>query len=249
MLRSAKETKGYTIKAADGTIGDVSEYLFDDIYWTVRYLVADVGDWLVHKHVLISPSALLEPTEKEFPVNLTVEQVKKSPRIDAAKPVSRKEEEKLRMHYGWPMYWEPTGMAGPMPAPIPIADIEQERHEREKGEKSENDSHLRSLNEIMGYHIHATDNEIGHIDDIIFDSKSWQFRYLVVDTKNWLPGKKVLISPEWANKISWFEKMLYVNVTKEQIEKSPEYDPSTPVNREYEEILYDFYGRPKYWKQ
>ncbi|MBD3321269.1 MAG: PRC-barrel domain containing protein [Chitinivibrionales bacterium] len=254
MLRSAKEMKGYSIKARDGHIGKVSDFMFDDTSWTIRYLVADVGDWLVHNHVLIAPAALRTPGEREFPVDLTTEQVKNSPNIDTEKPVSRKEEEKLRLYYGWPVYWGPTGFAGPMPAAIPAPEIpgnsaEEQTELKKDTEGSGEDSHLRSLNELVGYNIEASDTGIGHIDDCIIGSETWGIRYLIVDTGNWIPGRKVLVSPAWAESISWYEKVVTITHSSEEVRKSPEYNPADPVNREYEEILYDYYGRPKYWHQ
>jgi len=109
------------------------------------------------------------------------------------------------------------------------------------------DNHLRSVNEVRGYRIQATDNEIGHVEDFIMDDESWAIRYMVVDTLNWLPGRKVLVSPMWITTISWTDRKVAVGMNREQIKDCPEYDPAIPVNREYEEQLYDFYGRPKYW--
>jgi hypothetical protein len=103
------------------------------------------------------------------------------------------------------------------------------------------------VNEVTGYHIEATDDRIGHVYDFIIDDESWTIRYLVVDTGKWLGGKKVLLAPGWINRIDWQERQVKVFLTHGQIEKSPDFDPSRPVNREYEVKLYDFYGRPHYW--
>jgi hypothetical protein len=69
----------------------------------------------------------------------------------------------------------------------------------------------------------------------------------VIDTRNWLPGRKVLVAPAWAEQVSWVERKVHVELGRETIKNSPEFDPSMPVNREYEARLYDFYGRPYYW--
>jgi hypothetical protein len=111
----------------------------------------------------------------------------------------------------------------------------------------EGDPHLRSVGEVAGYHIEASDGEIGHIEDFIFDDETWKIRYVVVDTKNWLPGRKVLVSPLWVEDVSWRKRRVRVDLTQEEIKSSPEYDPTAPVNRQYEERLYDYYGRPRYW--
>ena len=53
---------------------------------------------------------------------------------------------------------------------------------------------------MTGYHIEATDGGIGHVKDFIIDDETWAIRYLEVDTRNWWPGKKVLVSPQWINR-------------------------------------------------
>ena len=65
-----------------------------------------------------------------------------------------------------------------------------------QGEKSP-DHHSRSTCEVAGYRIHAEDGEIGHVEDFMIDDETWAIRYLIVDTRNWWPGKKVLVSPQW----------------------------------------------------
>jgi hypothetical protein len=82
---------------------------------------------------------------------------------------------------------------------------------------------------------------------MLLDDESWILRYLVVDTRDWLPGKHVLLSTEWIRAVDWTHAMIHLNVTEEMIESSPEYDPTAPVTREYEQTLYDYYARPKYW--
>jgi len=106
---------------------------------------------------------------------------------------------------------------------------------------------LRSERQVLGYRIQARDGEIGRVDDFVLDDEEWNFRYLVVNTRNWLPGRKVLVAPLWAEKIRWTEHSVFLDLTRQEVRDSPEYDPGAPVNRRYEERLYDFYGRPKYW--
>lgn len=109
------------------------------------------------------------------------------------------------------------------------------------------DPHLRSLDEVSGYRIDAVDDEVGHVEDLIVDDDDWVIRYMVVDTRNWLPGRKVIVSPQWIEGFDWEKKLAHVELTREQIENSPEFEAGAPVNREYETRLYDYYGRPVYW--
>lgn len=243
MLRSTKELQGYSIDAVDGEMGQVKDFFFDDKSWTIRYLVADTGSWLPGRKVLISPHALEQPKWRDqcFPVQLTQAQVENSPGIDADKPVSRQHEEALHAYYNWPIYW--TGGLYLDAQVVPRLNEEEPEKEVEEG-----DVHLRSVSEVIGYDIEEKNDAFGHVEDFILDDELWILRYLVVDTRDWLPGgKKVLVSPGWINQVNWSDAKVSVALTREQIKNSPEYDPHTPVNRAYEERLYDFYGRPKYW--
>ena len=246
MLRSSKALRGYFILAKDGEIGRLEDFYFDDDYWIMRYLVVETGAWIFGKKVLLSLTALREPDwrVKSIPVDLTRQQVKNSPEIDTAKPVSRQQEMVLREYYQWPLYWNQTSSYG-SPALYPPMRVRVRQAQPVKGKGG--DPHLRSLREVIDYQIQAKDGEVGHIDDLIVDDETWTIRYLVVDTGKWLPGRKILLAPHWIEWIDFNESLVSVGLEKTAIEKSPEYDPERPVNREFEEVLYDYYGRPKYW--
>src|SRR6185503_16405322 len=205
MFHKAKDLIGYKLGTKDGEIGRVKDFYFEDTNWTIRYLVADTGTWLSGRLVLVSPFALAGVDEKtrHFNVKLTKDHIERSPSIDTHKPVSRQFEAEYAQHYGWPMYWYGPALWGPTPYPV---------YERGPGEpptsdpmvrpEQSGDPHLRSAKEVMGYHIHAQDDEIGHVEDLIVDEQDWAVRYLVVDTRNWLPGKKVLLAPQWIEEVS-----------------------------------------------
>jgi hypothetical protein len=114
---------------------------------------------------------------------------------------------------------------------------------------SENDDHLRSADEVIKYQIQARDDQVGHVDDLILEEETWTVRYLVVNTRKLLPGKKVLIPPKWIERIDWSTESCQIDLPAELIKNGPLYDPTEPVNREIEERLYDYYGRPQYWSQ
>lgn len=248
MLRDLEELKGYVILAEDGEIGRCKDFLFDDRHWTIRYMVADTGKWLPGRKVLISPISLGRPDwdTRRFPVRLDKEKIENSPSIGTDEPVSRQYEQKWYDYYGWAVYWGGGGVWGPAGYPAELYKTVGAKRPVESDTKAV-ESHLRSTAEVNGYHIEARDGEIGHVEDFILDDETWTLRYIVVDTKNWLPGRKVLVSPHWIKSVDWASSKVTVDLTREEIEKSPPYDPSAPVNREYELQLYDFYGRPKYW--
>jgi hypothetical protein len=256
VLRSLKELYGYEVRGTDGDIGKVHDFFFDDLIWTVRYLVVETGSWLSGRRVLLSTMPLGRPQweKRSFPVLLSREKVRSSPDIDAHKPVSRKMEEALHSHYGWPTYWRTAAPIGGVGA-FAIADIvtgevpKRDTTQEADSEGSPQDWHLRSTREVLGYGIQAQDGEVGRVDDFVGDDVNWAIRYLVVDTRKWLPGRKVLVAPTWLEEVAWVSKKVHVDLPRDVIKGSPEFDRSAPVNREYEVRLYDYYGRPKYWVQ
>jgi sporulation protein YlmC with PRC-barrel domain len=241
MIRSIEQIRGAGIEATDGPVGDVHDVYFDDHEWIIRYYVVDTGKWLPGRKVLIPPQAVRQmmPGHSGLPVNLTREQVQSSPDIDMDRPVSRQAELVLYRHYGWAPYWFPLAPATPIVIAGDAADRELDVTSGHAG-----DPHLRSAREVNGYHVAATDGEIGHIDDFLFDDETATIKYAIVDTTNWRPGGQVLISPKWIREVKWSESKIFVNLTREAVRNSPEYNPVTPVNKDYEARLFEHYGYP-----
>jgi hypothetical protein len=100
---------------------------------------------------------------------------------------------------------------------------------------------------MSGNHIQAVDGEIGHVEDFIIDDETWTIRYLIIDTRNWWPGKKVLVSPQWIERVSWIESQVFVNLSRETIKQSPEYREESQLTRDYETGLHLHYNRLGYW--
>jgi len=246
MLKSIDNLKGYRINAIDGDIGHVDTLLFDDKHWIVRYIVVDTGPFILGRKVLLSPVSITVLDEKIISVDLTKDQIKNSPDINTDKPVSRQHEMSIHKYYGWPYYWDSTAAFIPPP---PIASLPPGTDQKFDLQHEEGDPHLRSSKEVLGYGIHAIDGQIGHVDDFIVNTNTWWIPYMIIDTKNILPGKKVLIGSHWIADIRWSDASLYVNIEKETIQSAPDFSPTQPVKRSYEEILYDFYGAPRYWEE
>jgi uncharacterized protein YrrD len=247
MLNRAKALKGYKLDSLDGEIGKVKEFYFDDRHWAIRYLVADTGNWLTGRQVLISPYALVAVIEGEqqIAVDLTKKQIEDSPSLNSDKPVSRQFEEAYYGYYGWPAYWDGSYMWGYYSYPSIVRDREKWR-ESTQNEKAW-DPHLRSTQDVSGHHIQAADGEIGHVEDFIIDDETWAIRYLIIDTRNWWPGKKVLVSPQWIERVSWSESKVFVNLPRETIKQSPEYTEESLLTRDYETGLHRHYNRKGYW--
>jgi hypothetical protein len=248
MLRGLKKLESYKVSATDGDLGSIVNFLIDDERWTVRYLVVDTGGIFGGRDVLISPISFrqVDHSARRFHLALTMDKIKSSPSVNLDKPVSRQNERDYYGYYGYPYYWGysgPWGMGyypGAMGAAPPPP-----RHDRagERPGEPDADVHLRSIEEITGYHVEGTDGSIGHVKDFMVDDESWAIPYMVIDTSNWWVGKSVLIAPEWTSRISWFDRKIYVSMTRASIEKSPEWGVDAPIERAYEEQLCRHYGR------
>lgn len=264
----ASHILSFALQAKDGVIGSVSDLLCDDREWTIRWFIVDSGSWLPGRKVLLPPSCFheVDNVRRVIPVSLTRDQIRSSPGVDTDRPVSRQAEAALYNHYGWPPYWtaglghlpvlthpataQPPNYTGIQSAPMGpgAATSAAERVRAEAMERSEaGDEHLRSLESVTGFAIEANDGSIGHIEDFLVEDDSWTIRYVVVDTVNWWPGKKVLVAPHWAKDISWREQSMSVDLSREQVRNSPEYDPTTQLDRTYEARLYSHYGYGPYW--
>jgi hypothetical protein len=226
----------YHLHAIDGEIGHFKEVFFDDHDWSVRYLIVHTGKWLLGKDVLIVPSMVnaIDEDRKSINVDLTREQIENSPAVDTSLPISRHDENDYYGYYGLEPYW----LDSPFPEDIPAlrpAPAEQQPREPDQ-------PHLRSSSAVRGYRIHAQDGEIGHVEDFILDDGDWSIRYLEVNTRDWLPGKHVLIAPVWIHYIDWREKEVVVNLNRQAIASAPAYDKTKVIGNDYEVSLYKHYG-------
>lgn len=195
MLHRAQKIIGAAIHAVDGEIGTVEDFYFEEGDWTVRYLLVDTGKWLSGKKVLLSPMDVKGPwTMAEVPVSLTRDQVWHSPEFDPKRELSADDEAKTLRHYG---HQDHAGHGGP--------------------------HHLRSTKESTGYHLHAADGEIGHVDDFLIGESSWKIRYLLVDTSNWIGGKSVVVASEALEAVDPDNGTLKVAATRDAVKHSPKF--------------------------
>lgn len=248
MIRSLKSLRGDDIVASDGVLGDVHDFFFDDHSWQLRYLVIDTGNWLPGRRVMVSPRSIasIDAKRGKLKVNLSREEIESSPGIAADAPVSRQHEIDLADHFRWPRYWEefPSGVGIPPMIPslqheaaaaAPYGPAEEIR--------ARHDPNLRSAAEVEGYHVAARDGQIGHIDDFLVDDVDWTLRYLVVDTRNWLPGRHVLVAPAWTRGIDWGDQKLLVDADRETIEQAPEYEPGMEIDAALQRRIFEHYGQ------
>jgi uncharacterized protein YrrD len=224
MLHKFLRVHGIPVHATDGDIGTVHDLYFDDQHWAVRYLVVNTGAWLLDRRVLISPmSVVKEWNVAKLPLTITKDQVRNSPVPETHPPRSRQYETSLLRHYGYPLYWGGSAvwgaygypaalLAGAPPEPVPVPPVAEDP----------GDQHLYSVGDVIGYHLHATDGEIGHVDDFLIDDRTWRIAYLEIDTSNWIGGRSVVVSPRMLQNIRWTEGLVDVDVTRDAIRNSPD---------------------------
>jgi uncharacterized protein YrrD len=245
MILHASKIEGFKLEASDGAIGSITDFLFDDSTWQIRWLVIETGGWLSDRKVLLPPSALGHVNNfGQYSVRLTKEQVKNSPSVDIDEPVSRQMETGLYNYYGWAPYWSTGfymggyGYTGGLMEP-PGAGFAAAQ--ADAAHANHGDLHLRSVREITGYGLEATDGEIGHVVDVLIEDADWSVHYLVADTRNWWPGKKVLISPRSIASIDWSPRLVHLDISREHLKGSPAYDGSQAVDRAYEYAYHGYY--------
>jgi hypothetical protein len=247
MLWDASAINGYAIEASDGRLGTVSDLLFEDAGWVIRWLVVDTGHWLPGRKVLLPLSALGQPDRalRHFPIKLTMQQVKDSPDVDTDRPVSLQIEAQVHDYFGWNPHWGGSflPMSNAIATPF-VTPFYEPRFNlvRTDVQTKEDNPHLRSIATVTGYHIHASDGEIGHVEDFLVNDADWSIRYIKVDTRNWWPGERVLISAYSVRDIAWSGRLMHISVNRQKVKKAPPYDPAITVDGAYEEKFLTYYG-------
>lgn len=255
MLQVISPLKGFSIEASNGRIGTVVDFLFDDASWTVRWLVVDCGTWLNGRKTLIHPSAILQQDleQQQFVVALTKAQVEGAPELARDQPVSQQMETRLYDHYGWDPLWGganlaaiPGAMVSPLMGPpyLGFGTADETEADGQGPAMRGSDPHLRSVDEVTGYRVHAVDGEIGHIENLMLDDADWSVRYFILDTRNWWFGQRVLISPLAVKRIDWFDRHVELNVSREHVKTSPPWDPLAAFKDDYVTRLHKHYGWP-----
>jgi uncharacterized protein YrrD len=251
MLWNATSLRGLAVEASDGAIGTVDDVLFDDLGWTTRWLIVETGSWFASRKLLLPVSALGKPDERtrRFTVNLTRQQVKDSPDVDTDLPVSRHGEADVYNHYGWNPYWTSgfgpvsNAIATPFSLPLRREDVPPRDQDVETDAvPDDGDPHLRSVRAVIGYHIAATDGEVGHVEDFLIDDATWRLSFMTVETRNWLPGARVLLPVRLIGEIDWFDKRIKVGCDRAKVKSSPLYDPQMTSDGPFNERSHEYFG-------
>jgi len=267
MLRNSHALLDHPVEAIDGAIGIVKDLYFDDELWVLRYFVVATGTWLAGRRVLISPTAMTLPIGEStrLAVALTKLQVQHSPDIDTSEPVSRQHEREYLKYYGYPYYWgggniwgRGAAHAGSLAAGLQhegaaagrrraAAEDHRADAQADAEHRPRDDHHLRSMETVKAYRIHASDGDIGQIKGFLIDESGWAIRYMVVETGAFWKGHDVLISPAWIDDVRWDDNHVLVGMSRDAVKRAPVYRTDGPLIRALEEELHDHYGFGGYW--
>jgi hypothetical protein len=252
MLLSS-EIKNFHLRAIGENLGKVTDFLFDDRTWNIRWFVVDTGTWLSERKVLIHPSAIIRIDQKmrAFSVKLTKAQVEASPVISQDQPVSQQMEASLSTYYDSGVIWGNNyfGDNALVKAfsPPPLFDSTGPQTLKSLSlHGNPADPHLRSVAAISSYRIQANDGNIGHVEDFLMSEDDFGIRYLIVDTRDWLPGKHVLVSPYAVQDISWADQKICLNIDRDTVKAAPPWKHGNRVDTPYEKQLHSHYGWPGY---
>ena len=198
----------------------------------VQYLVVEANTPSGKQKVLLTPSVVEQADwqNRRLQVRLDQAQIIKAPRFDKAMPVSRR---KLLEAERWAAR-SSVGVQAASPAAAVPAD---------ESVGAERGTHLRSLREVRRYYVEATDGNVGRIADVILDDQAgrparWRLLNLVIDTGNWLLGRKRCISPRWATAVCWEDQVVCLRLTQQQIMDAPDFNPQQPSSQRVEKMQY-----------
>lgn len=246
MLLPLSELVGYTIRGVDGDAGDAHDLYFDRRDWGVSYVVVDTGGWLVRRRVLISPHALgaPDPDAGVIPASLTRDQVRHSPEVDFARPVTLQQLSELHHYYGWPayVYWSTETPAAPgrtvvytTGAARSTVKTDESLAAAEGGEilPPAPEVSLHSARQVATYRATTRDGPVGRVRDLLLDAIEWRFAYLVLEPPRELGGGKVLVESSWVETIDWARELVVLRLGRTRIPDAPRLDEATTLDEPY----------------
>jgi uncharacterized protein YrrD len=239
MLRRASDIVGCEIISSDGAIGKVYDIVFGED-WVFQYLVIDIGGWFGGRRLALAFDVVeaIDEDQRSIHVPLSKNDIENCPNV-ASRNTAAEEAEAL---LGKIWMWTPNSVAH-LPEEIRrVLDSEATVAEKQVAEEHVQ-SRLRSFRETDGYHIAASDGDIGHLQDLLVDGDTWRIQYLAVNAGNWFFQRNVVIPVQSLESIHWADRRVHLSLLRDEVKHSPEYDPDEPVAQAYEQALRDHYGQ------
>lgn len=249
MFHLFSDLRRLSLRTRDGSEGSVDDLYFDDRDWAVRYVVADVGGFLFGRKALFGVDVIGRPDldRGEWPVDADEADIEEAPSPEVLSPdgdAPSSAPETRRLYQGDephpPLILGPSGAAyTPFMAEYQLGRLHREPEREPAGEQRQADPHLRSIEAMRGYAILAEDGDrIGGVMDVLINPLDWHLRYLVADTGDWLPGRKIVLPVEAIAAARWESGEVAMDLTRHQIESSPEPDDISGLKESEDESLF-----------
>ena len=91
----------------------------------------------------------------------------------------------------------------------------------------------------VGYNVHATDGDIGRIDEMSTDTGS---AGIIVDTGFWIFGKRRLLPAACVRSVDHDDKRVHVSLSKDQVKHAPDFDSLQRRDRTFFDDFGGYYG-------
>jgi hypothetical protein len=240
-LRFDDTIKNMSIRATDGDIGKCVDLLFDERFWTARYLVVETGGWLSGKKVLIPIVSVdrIDLTRDRVELCSTMKQIEDAPGIDTDAPVSRRHEISILDYYAYSNYWALSGVWGGAADPMLLRNP-LDSPEVTIPPETEGDPYLRSVEEIIGYQINTVDDDIGTIKECYVCPRNWFIKYIEVETGSWFSKQRVLLKSEVVSDVSWTDRTISGTLSRQDVENAPAFTP--PLTEALQADIDEYYA-------
>jgi sporulation protein YlmC with PRC-barrel domain len=221
---------GYVIQATDGEIGQVGDFLFDDRSGKVRHLVVSLHAPDGVRNALVAPKCVtgVDVEHQLISVALSRKEVEQSHSEEVDPPVSLQKWSSCDYVVCRAPWSGADGTQFPGFPFIVAAEPDPRKPSQPKG-----DPHLRSAVEVATYAIRALDGWAGLIRGFLVDVEAWVIRDVLVKTRKWLPGRKVLIPWVSSRDVNYDKMEVRVDMTRDRIQQCPKYDLWAPRNIDY----------------
>lgn len=242
MLRVGLALQGYGIEAGTAEIGTLSDLLFDETTWQIKWVVVESGSWKCGRKIRIRPS-YIETTDCQRQLvllSLAKHEVKHSPGVRPEPTVSRQVQSRRLDDQACDTSPGTVGSERGKVARAGAFDLSPSLDTQQ----ADRDRHLRSMAALMGHQCRTEDSPIGRLEDLLIDDVAWDIRYLIVNARTLLPGKHVLLSPCAVKQIGMSDSQIEINVSRDQVKASPPWNPLAVIDKGYRYQLHRHYGWP-----
>jgi len=244
VLISFEDIRGFTLMHGEEALGSVKDLYFDDQLWIGSFLVVDAGSWFSSNKFLLSMREVskIDPDNFAIQTPLTQQDVESAPPVNAHLPVSEQKKQQWYLTADAGTY-----LVGAFGSITPALMYLQPSPKELTAGGSENvaDRHLRSGKELLGYSVLGPDDDdLGSVSDLIIDSENLEIQYLVIDTGHWLPGRLVVIAPQWSTDISWAGRAVRLQISKDPISEAPPLSSLKDLHTPIRASMHEYYGYP-----